>query len=111
MMKRKILPILLVPFLYTSCYRTSPEDDPKSIVTNIEKSKNILALHVEQLDSSLTSLEIKKRIICKDYPDEYKLRYIPNMMKLNSIKHIESNLLKEMDEILDYYKQREQIQC
>ena len=110
-MKKTIFLVLFLPFFYTGCYRSSSEEDPKSVVANIERSKKVLAIHIDQLEYALTPQQTKKKIICNDFPEEYKLRYIPNMMKLNSIKHIEANLLEEMDKTLDYYRQRDQIRC
>src|SRR5690606_35386703 len=110
-MKYTTLTTLLLSLAFAGCQKQPDEDiDPIATATAFENSDNILSKYLEKLDSEFTTQDVKVKIVCRDYPHEYQTNYAPNMLKLNS-NYTESALLADMDRTLDYYKQRDQVQC
>src|SRR5690606_9174573 len=111
------LPICLSTFLVltlTGCQKqqadVSSEPDP-TIKAQFEQSDNRLSAYLDQLDSSIMSIEERTRILCKDYPKEYKTYYMPALLKLAPKEYTEPGLLKDLDNALNFYKIKANIQC
>ncbi len=115
-MKTKILTTLLLTLAFTGCQK-QPEDTkpPKAtdsvVKAQFEKSDAIINKYLDQLESPNTTTEEKTRILCKDYPDEYKTNYMPALLRLAAKDYTSSKLLKDLDIALDYYKKKDNVQC
>ncbi|WP_180113471.1 hypothetical protein [Acinetobacter sp. YH12073] len=115
-MKTKILTPLLLTLAITGCQK-QPEDNKTSKAADpvakaqFEKSDGIINKYLDQLESPNTTIEEKTRILCKDYPDEYKTNYMPALLRLAAKDYTRSQLLKDLDIALDYYKKKDNVQC
>lgn len=115
-MKIKILSTLFLTLTITGCQK-QPEDTKTSKVADpvvkaqFEKSDAIINKYLDQLESPNTTIEDKTRILCKDYPDEYKTNYMPALLRLTAKDYTRSKLLKDLDIALDYYKKKDNVQC
>lgn len=101
---------LLLSFTVTGCQQSQDTIDIDEVTIALEKSENILGTYIEKLDSEFIVKDVRAQIICKDYPYEYTQNYIPNMLKLSS-EYTKSDLLRDMNTTLDYYRSIENIQC
>jgi len=111
-MKHIPLIILLLSLAFTGCEKQLNEDiDPITTTTALENSDNILSKHIEKLDSEFTTQDVRVKILCRDYPREYKKNYMPNLLKLSPGEYSEAVLLADMDLVLDHYKEKDTIQC
>lgn len=111
-MKRITLTTLLLSLAFTGCEKQLSEDiDPITTTAALENSDNILSKYIEKLDSEFTTQEVRVKILCRDYPHEYKNNYMPNLLKLSPGEYSETVLLADMDLVLDHYKQTSNIQC
>lgn len=115
-MKTKLLTALLLAIAITGCQK-QPEDNKTSKAADpvakaqFEKSDAIINKYLDQLESPNTTTEEKTRILCKDYPDEYKTNYMPALLRLAAKDYTSSKLLKDLDIALDYYKKKDNIHC
>lgn len=115
-MKIKILSTLFLTLTITGCQK-QPEDTKTSKVADpvvkaqFEKSDAIINKYLDQLESPNTTIEDKTRILCKDYPTEYKENYMPALLKLSPTDYTETKLLKELDIALNYYKEKNNVHC
>lgn len=111
-MKKIILTALLLPLAFTGCQKQPTDDmDLLAITTAFEKSDSILNKYIEKLDSEFTTQDVRVKILCRDYPREYKMNYMPNLLKLSPGEYSEATLMADLDIALDHYKERDQIQC
>lgn len=101
---------LLLSFTVTGCQQSQDTVDIDEVTIALEKSENILGTYIEKLDSEFTVKDVRAQIICKDYQYEYTQNYIPSMLKLSS-EYTKSELLRDMNTTLDYYRSIENIQC
>ena len=65
---------------------------------------------VDKLDSA-APITKKKQIAFIYLPKEYKNNYIPALTKSNRGTYTEENLLSDMNQTLNYYKKKDNIQC
>ncbi|AMW78914.1 hypothetical protein AMD27_08505 [Acinetobacter sp. TGL-Y2] len=105
---KKILIPMLFSIAITGCQKEYAEN-PNS-KTRFETSDALIGTYLDKLDSTSTSLEEKTQIACKDYPNEYKKNYMPALLVL-SPDYTETELLKDLDTALDYYKSNLNIKC
>lgn len=115
-MKTKILTTTLFLIALTGCdKRTEPltpeQSDNPTITAQFEKSDNRISKFLDRLDDPNTPQDARMQIICKDYPTEYKTNYMPALMKLSPGEYTESKLIKDLDIALDYYKEKDNVQC
>lgn len=90
-MKRIILTTLLLSLAFTGCQEQLNEDiDPITTTTALENSDNILSKYIEKLDSEFTTQDVRVKILCGDYPREYKKNYMPNLLKLSPGEYSEA---------------------
>lgn len=105
-MKKIISTTLLLAFAITGCNRPSEQT-----VSNFEVSDEKISQYLDQLDDSNTPIEQKKKILCTDYPLEYKENYMPNLLKMSPNDYTREKLLTDLDTALNYYKEKESIRC
>ncbi|AYA04604.1 hypothetical protein BEN74_18645 [Acinetobacter sp. WCHAc010034] len=113
MKKITLIPLLLTLF-FTGCQKQQAEDaktDPAAITTQFEKSDAVIGAYLDKLESLETYKEEKTQILCKDYPAEYKTKYIPALLVLSPGEYTEANLLADLKSVLDYYKNKSAIKC
>lgn len=116
-MKIKILSTLLLSLAISGCQKKPEEvtaSQPKEADTfaqaQFEKSDKKIAKYLEQLEDPKTPQEVRKQILCKDYPTEYKENYMPALMRL-SPNYTRIKLQSDLNYTLDYYKDGFEIKC
>lgn len=116
-MKTKLITTALLFTMLTGCEKqpqqavaTQNSDNP-TITAQFEKSDNRISKFLDRLDDPNTPQDARMQIICKDYPTEYKTNYMPALMKLSPGEYTESKLIKDLDIALDYYKEKDNVQC
>ena len=115
-MKTKLLTTTLFLIILTGCDKQPDQAITESstnqtITAQFEQSDEKITKYLDQLDDPNTTQEVRIQILCKDYPAEYKTNYMPALMKLSPSEYTESKLIKDLDIALDYYKQKDNIQC
>lgn len=115
-MNSKLVIALSLIFVVTTCSKTpdqntSKQTDRPTVTAQFEQSDEMISKYLDQLDDPNTTLDDKKRIVCVDYPKEYKSNYMPSLLKLNPENYTEAKLLSDLDIALSYYKEKENIQC
>ncbi|WP_306669827.1 MULTISPECIES: hypothetical protein [Acinetobacter] len=111
-MRTVTLITLILSLAFIGCQKQPSQDiDPITTTAALENSDNILSKYIEKLDSEFTTQEVRVKILCRDYPHEYKNNYMPNLLKLSPGEYSETVLLADMDLVLDHYKQTSNIQC
>ena len=113
-MINRILITLFISLTISGCQKqqadSSAEPDPV-LKAQFEQSDNQLSAYLDKLDSSSISPEERTRILCEQYPKEYKTRYMPALLKLMPQEYTEKGLLTDLDNALSFYKQKANIQC
>lgn len=115
-MKIKLLAITLFVITLTGCDKqaeppTSKQSENPTITAQFEQSDEKISKFLDQLDDPNTSQEVRKQILCRDYPKEYKENYMPALMELSPGEYTEGKLIKDLDIALDYYKKKDNVQC
>lgn len=108
-MKNRILVTLLMSLAISGCQKQQAEADA-DIKVQFEQSDNQLSAYLDKLDSSTISLEERTRILCELYPKEYKNNYMPALLKLTPKEYTEKELLTDLDNALNFYKLKANIQ-
>jgi len=112
-MKKITLATLLLTLLFTGCQKQQSEEtkpDP-ALTAQFEKSDALISTYLDKLESLETPNEEKTQILCKDYPMEYKTKYMPALVGLSPGEYTEANLLADLKSALDYYKNKFAIKC
>lgn len=113
-MKNSLLIALWMTLALTGCQKQqadiSAEPDP-NLKVQFEQSDNRLSAYLDQLDSSTINLEQRTHILCEAYPKEYKTNYMPALLELSPQDYTEKDLLSDLDQALNFYKQKANIQC
>lgn len=65
----------------------------------------------DQLDNPNTPQEVKVKILCHDYPEVYKIQYMPALIKISPKPYTEEKLLSDLKSATDYYKDALAIRC
>nr|WP_228200416.1 hypothetical protein [Acinetobacter sp. WCHAc010034] len=104
------LPLTL---FFTGCQKQQAEDakPDAAIVAQFEKSDAVIGAYLDKLDSPETPQGEKAQILCRDYPAEYKTKYMPALLVLSPGEYTEANLLADLKSVLDYYKNKSAIKC
>ncbi|CAD9194543.1 hypothetical protein [Acinetobacter bohemicus] len=112
-MKIKFLTTAIFLIILTGCDKPSKltESSSPTITAQFEQSDEKIGKYLDQLDDPNTPIEVRKKILCKDYPAEYKENYMPALLKLSPTEYSEAKLLKELKIALDYYKNSYEIKC
>jgi len=113
-MKNRILITLLMSLAISGCQKQQAENSAEAaanIKAQFEQSDNQLSAYLDKLDSSTISLEERTRILCELYPKEYKNNYMPALLKLTPKEYTEKELLTDLDNALNFYKLKANIQC
>ena len=113
-MKYITLTTLLLSLTLSGCQQqqaSNTDTNIDAVTTVLENSDNILSKYLEKLDSEFTTQDVRVKILCRDYPREYQKNYMPNLLKLSPGEYSEAVLLADMDLVLDYYKEKDAIQC
>jgi len=112
-MKKITLATLLLTLLFTGCQKQQAEEakpDP-AITAQFEKSDAVIGTYLDKLENLKTPKEEKTQILCKDYPAEYKTKYMPALLVLSPSEYTEASLLADLKSALDYYKNKFSIKC
>lgn len=82
----------------------------QNTAAQFEKSDNRISKFLDRLDDPNTPQDARIQILCKDYPAEYKINYMPALMEL-SPNESRIKLLSDLNYTLDYYKSNFNIKC
>jgi len=114
-MKTITITALLLTLAITGCQKqpeeatTSQKTDPVA-QAQFDNSDKKIAKFLDQLENPNTTQDVRKQILCNDYPTEYKDNYIPALMKL-SLDYTRIKLLSDLNFTLNYYKKKDNIPC
>lgn len=116
-MKRIILASVFLAVSITGCQKqpdsTSPakvKQDPATI-KQFDEADTKIGKFLDQLDNPNTSLEVRKQILCVDYPNVYIQQYAPALLKLSPNDYTPDKLDHDLAIALDYYKDKFNIRC
>jgi len=116
-MKKLLFILLLISFAATGC--TKQPDESKMALPAGQKSADTIQFEVadqkigfflDKLDNPKTTLEERKQILCKDYPEVYAKEYVPALLK-RSQQYSQEELEGDLKKVLDFYKVRDNIKC
>ncbi|USE82060.1 hypothetical protein [Acinetobacter tibetensis] len=112
-MKNKILILLLLSFVITSCSKqeSAPPVTDRDTSARFEKLDAIINGYLDKLDDPKTALTERKQILCIDYPNVYNKEYAPLLLKHFPNEFTQVKLDQDLKLALDYYKGKDNIQC
>ena len=116
-MKKLTFTTLLVMFVIAGCQK-QPEQaeaamstDKNSIdVIQFEQADQKISGFLDQLDNPATPMELRKKIICEDYPEVYFKEYVPAFIKI-APENTKEQLAQDLKLALDFYKKKDNIVC
>lgn len=118
-MKIKVMIFVLLLTILAGCEKPLRlvEDfestDADSVIAEVQlkhSNKKIIRF-VDQLYDPNTPKDVRTQILCKAYPDEYKKNYMPALLRLSPEENMKSELLKDLESALGYYKIHFKIKC
>ncbi|OOW10286.1 MULTISPECIES: hypothetical protein [Acinetobacter] len=116
-MKRIIFVSVFLAISVTACQKQPDSTDPAELkqdpatIKQFDEADTKIGKFIDQLDSPNTSLEVKKQILCVDYPNVYIQQYAPALLKLSPNDYTPDKLDRDLAIALDYYKDKFNIQC
>lgn len=116
-MKRIALIALLITYAFTGCQKQPEESDTtipsgkdSADVIKFEIANQKIGHFLEQLDDPETPLELRKKLICKNYPAVYYKEYVPALIEL-SPEYTSEELKSDLNKVLKFYKEKNNVQC
>lgn len=116
-MKRIILASVFLAVFITGCQKQPDSTDPAKVkqdpatIKQFEEADLKIGKFLDQLESPNTSLEVRRQILCVDYPNIYIQHYAPALLKLSPNDYTPDKLNNDLAIALDYYKDKFNIQC
>ena len=112
-MKVKILSILLTLITISGCSKqeSAPSVTDSGTSAQFEKLDTIINGYLDKLDDPKTTMTERKQILCIDYPNVYNKEYAPLLRKHFPNEFTQAKLDKDLKIALDYYKDKDNIQC
>lgn len=87
-----------------------PPGQKSADTIQFEVADQKIGFFLDKLDNPKTPLEERKQILCKDYPEVYAKEYVPPLLK-RSPRYTQEELEQDLQKVLDFYKERDQIRC
>lgn len=112
-MKKTTITTLLLALIVTGCQKQPaalPEEERAAITKQFEESDEKINGYFDLLENPSTSQEVRKQILCKDWPDIYYKQYVPALKQL-SPEYTDEELSQALDRAVDYYKEKYVINC
>ncbi|WP_180095558.1 hypothetical protein [Acinetobacter sp. YH12205] len=112
-MKKTTITTLLLALIITGCQKQPaalPEHERTAITKQFEESDEKINGYFDLLENPSTSQEVRKQILCKDWPDIYYKQYVPALKQL-SPEYTDEELSQALDRAVDYYKEKYVIDC
>ena len=110
-MKIKILITTLVFGPLTGCNKQPKPPKNPAITAQLEQSHKKIDKYLNKLYCPNTTQDARIQILCRDYPVEYKTKYMPALLKSSPDKYTEAKLLANLEATLDYYKNIFDVTC
>lgn len=66
---------------------------------------------LDDLENRNVSLSKKSEILCKKFPDVYKMQYMPALLKLSPEFYTEEILLRDYEAVISFYKKAFVVNC
>ena len=112
-MKNSMLFTFIALMMFTGCSR---QDLPlsttdKATSAQFDKLDTIINGYLDKLDDPKTTMTERKQILCIDYPNVYNKEYAPLLRKHFPNEFTQAKLDKDLKIALDYYKDKDNIQC
>ena len=115
-MRTIALTLVLLSSIIVGCQKqpdpaaAEPKQDTASI-KQFDEADIKIGKFLDQLDNPNTSLEVRKQILCVDYPNVYIQQYAPALLKLSPNDYTPDKLDHDLAIALDYYKDKFNIRC
>ncbi|WP_202736458.1 hypothetical protein [Acinetobacter bohemicus] len=110
-MKIKILMTTLFFSPLTGCNKQPKPPKNPAITAQLEQSNQKIDKYLNKLYCPNTTQDARIQILCRDYPVEYKTKYMPALLKLSPDKYTEAKLMANLEATLNYYKNNFKIKC
>lgn len=102
--------LCLITFGIFGCYEPEYVDpEREQLLFQLKELDSTFMLYQAQLVGPATENELRKQIICHDFPTAYEQEYKPLMIKLEGTH--ESNHSTDLLNAFDSYKSKYNIQC
>ncbi len=122
MLKIKIVLVICLTLGLAACQKPNEEISSAEAATtqdNTSSSAQIaftqsdekIGHYLDQLDAPNISIDDKTKILCQDYPNEYKKHYMPAMLQLASQDYTQEKMLNDLQISIDYYREKLNIRC
>lgn len=110
------LTLVLLSSIIAGCQKqpdpaaAEPKQDTATI-KQFDEADTKIGKFLDQLDNPNTTLEVRKQILCVDYPNVYIQQYAPALLKLSPNDYTPDKLDHDLAIALDYYKDKFNIRC
>lgn len=85
---------------------TSVEEEYQSADQQIEKKKML-----DALENGNVPLERKRIILCNQYPEVYKKKYMSALLILSPHNYTEETLTRDFEAVINFYKKAFMLNC
>ncbi|MBJ8478406.1 hypothetical protein I6M70_03355 [Acinetobacter pittii] len=84
---------------------------PPSVEAQFMSSDQEIGKMLEDLNNQNVPLQRKREILCKTYPEVYKKRYMPALLKLTPKVYTEEILLRDFEAVISFYEKAFLVNC
>ncbi|HEM7759309.1 hypothetical protein MU404_17660 [Acinetobacter baumannii] len=84
---------------------------PPSVEAQFISADKEIGKMLDDLENRDISLQRKREILCKTYPEVYKNQYMPALLKLAPKVYTEETLLRDFDAVISFYKKTFVVNC
>lgn len=84
---------------------------PPSVEAQYMSADKEIGKMLDDLENRNIPLQRKQEILCNTYPDVYKKRYMPALLKLSPKVYTEETLLRDFEAVISFYKKTFVVNC
>jgi len=84
---------------------------PSSVEAQFMSADKEIGKMLDDLENRDISLQRKREILCKTYPEVYKKQYMPALLKLSPKDYNEHTLTRDFEAVISFYKKTFVVNC
>ncbi|WP_151744497.1 hypothetical protein [Acinetobacter calcoaceticus] len=84
---------------------------PPSVAAQFMSADQQIGKMLDQLNNRNVPLQRKREILCNTYPEVYKKKYMPALLKLSPKDYNEQTLTRDFEIVISFYKKAFVVNC
>ncbi|MFK7275251.1 hypothetical protein [Acinetobacter baumannii] len=103
---------LLISLSFVGCTKQAETKPlPHSVEEQFINASQQIDTMLDALENREVALNVKRGILCKDYPEVYKKQYMPALLMLSPKIYTKETLLRDYEAVISFYKKTFVVNC